>query len=642
MHHVEILKKNDVSANVPEPPCSLLHDAIIQIETLRVLFPDYEFTEIVHEGGQGFVYQAFHTHTQRMVAIKVLQKGSYTSSDQRSRFSQEIEIISQLRHPHIVTLYHGGLARDRLFYTMEYIEGLSIDDYCYVNALSLSDTIELFIQVCEAVNYAHQQGILHRDLKPTNMIVDTERQARILDFGLAKKLLQSADSTHTLPGQVLGTLPYLNPEEVWPSKETVDTRSDIYSLGIVFYELLTGEFPYQVSGEISQVFWNIIHQEPAPLHQRLKESNSPGRFSTKEISADLEAIVQHTLAKEKHHRYQSVAALIDDLRRYLNNEAVYARQSQQFYLLKKALQKHRILVLTTLLISLIMISALITISVFWQRAEHIAEIAQAGLRMGAQTRLGSTARDEGRVDEALIMFETANKIAALSSFDPLIARFDFEAHLQQAQIYLDQRQISSAQEHAQAAGQLVDRLISVYGHDAEWQRLKGFSNWINGQILAAKGEWNEAIVEYEKSISIRRQLARVDNSNTSLWRELANVHAVLGKAYRHINNADQAELNYLAEYDIYLKLYDSNPTSLNQYIDILFSYNHLASWYISKNTPNDDRIALEWIERSDRLIKNVTSDQPITARLADIVLLDKANKSNSVLIGRRNTTRLSP
>ncbi len=313
---------------------------------LQSKLPGYELLESIHSGGQGMVFRAVQTTTKRMVAIKVLLYGPFASAQQRRRFAREVELISRLEHPHIVTLYDSGEVGGMHFFAMEFIEGLPIDDYALVYNLSVKTLVQLMIKVCDAVGHAHQRGVIHRDIKPSNVLVDADGQPHVLDFGLAKTLtgftLGDNAPSVSMTGQVLGTLPYLSPEQATGSEQAIDVRTDIYSLGVLLYRLLTDAYPYPVDGTADEVRANITGFVPRPVRKTLRDERLESRFQPGDISPDLEAVVLKTLEKDKTRRYQSADALASDLRRYLSGEAVQARGSNRFYVFRKTAYKHRV------------------------------------------------------------------------------------------------------------------------------------------------------------------------------------------------------------------------------------------------------------------------------------------------------------
>lgn len=309
---------------------------------LRRALTNYEILERVRYGGQGAVYRAQQLATKRVVAIKVLLDGPLATDRQRARFEREAELTSRLQHPNIVTLYEYGICRKRPFLALEYIEGLPINDFVLLHDLSPCQIVATWAKVCQAVHCAHQTGIIHRDLNPSNILVDERGEPHILDFGLAKDTrADNGSGRFSGTGQVVGTLPYLSPEQAGGLDGRVDVRSDVYALGVVLYELLTGSFPYTVDGDWSAVRDAIVSIEPLPLRQALKQA-SPDRLPDLDgVNRDLEMVLHKALSKDKDARYQSADALADDLERYVTGEAVAARAKHRLYALRKLLRRYR-------------------------------------------------------------------------------------------------------------------------------------------------------------------------------------------------------------------------------------------------------------------------------------------------------------
>ena len=312
----------------PEPS----NDTVVDLEPsprspIANSIEGYEILSEIHRGGQGVVYKAVQKATKRVVAIKVMLQGSHATARQRHRFEREIDLVASLQHPNIVTVYDSGTTGEGLhFFAMEYIHGKTLTSYLADHPVTLNETLRMFRKICAAVNYAHQRGVIHRDLKPGNVRVDTNGEPHVLDFGLAKAAGNqlSNGAPVTVSGEFMGTLHYASPEQTRGEPGLVDTRSDVYSLGVMLYEVLTGEFPYPVDGQIDQVFNNI-------------RTATPKRPSTirRHFNNELETIVLKPLAKEKERRYQSAADLGNDIDRFLSGVEIDAKSDSLPYILRK-------------------------------------------------------------------------------------------------------------------------------------------------------------------------------------------------------------------------------------------------------------------------------------------------------------------
>jgi eukaryotic-like serine/threonine-protein kinase len=288
------------------------------------------------EGGMGTVYEAEQDNPRRTVALKVIRAGR-TSAELLSRFRHEAEILARLKHPGIAQVYEAGIGDDgRPFFAMEFIAGMPLDEFSRGRGLDPRARLELLAKVCDAVQHAHDKGVVHRDLKPGNILVDDSGQPKVLDFGVAHvtaaELLTTAGRTQA--GELLGTLSYMSPEQIAGDPARLDGRSDVYTLGVILFELLAQRLPYhldQLPGhEVARV---IQEQEPS----RLGSINTLYR-------GDVEIIVGKALEKVKSRRYASAGDLASDIRRYLRGEAILARPASALYQLRKFTRRHKALV----------------------------------------------------------------------------------------------------------------------------------------------------------------------------------------------------------------------------------------------------------------------------------------------------------
>ena len=312
----------------------------------------YEIRQEIYRGGQGVIYEAVHGATKRTVALKVLLAGALATTRQRNRFEREIEIVGGLQHPNVVTVYDSGTTQDgRHFFAMELIDGVPLDEHLRQRGpRSVERVLELFRQVCAGVAYAHRCGVIHRDLKPANILVDRLGHARILDFGLAKSFgddgAVATARRITVTGEFMGTLAYASPEQVSGEPGLIDVRTDVYSLGVILYEMLTGRSPYPVTGRLDEVVKSIAETQPrspSSWYRRARRSKTgepPGRPAPLRVGADTGTVVLKALAKRPDDRYESVSALAADVDRLLTGRPISARPDSHVYVLWKAVTRH--------------------------------------------------------------------------------------------------------------------------------------------------------------------------------------------------------------------------------------------------------------------------------------------------------------
>ncbi|UCH70823.1 MAG: protein kinase, partial [Candidatus Bathyarchaeota archaeon] len=354
----------------------------------------YEILRILGEGGMGVVYLARQkVPVQRLVALKIVKPGM-DSKRVIARFEAEEQALALLDHPNIAQVYDAGATNDgHPYFSMEYVEGLSISEHCDKCRLSIEERLRLFIQVCEGVQHAHQKGIIHRDIKPSNVLVYTDGNKplpKIIDFGVAKALTAplTERTLFTEQGQLLGTPEYMSPEQAEMTSQDIDTRSDIYSLGILLYELLTGTTPFskkelRLAGylEMQRV---IREGEPAKPSTKLstlgatltdiaKLRSSNPNLLRKTIRGDLDWIVMKSLDKNRKRRYESVGVLAADVQRHLNDDPVLARPPSTAYRLRKLLHKHRLRVVVSLA-GVVMVVVLAVTLVMWN--ENLNRLVQ--------------------------------------------------------------------------------------------------------------------------------------------------------------------------------------------------------------------------------------------------------------------------
>lgn len=274
-------------------------------------FGDYELVEKIAQGGMGIVYKARQISLNRIVAVKMILSGQLASKDDVQRFQIEAEAAARLDHPNIVPIYEVGKHEDQHYFSMGYVEGDSLAAMIRSKSIERLTAIKLFKTVTEAISYAHAKGVIHRDLKPSNILLDAEGQPRVTDFGLAKQVESDSDLTAT--GQILGTPSYMSPEQADGSATAIGPLADVYSLGAVLYELLSGRPPFQASTAVGTLK-QVMEREPDSL-----------RDLDPNIPRDLETICLKCLQKSPQSRYDSAEQLTDELGRFLSGEPIRAR-----------------------------------------------------------------------------------------------------------------------------------------------------------------------------------------------------------------------------------------------------------------------------------------------------------------------------
>lgn len=347
----------------------------------------YEILGEVHRGGQGVVYRAVAQSTGREVAIKVAFEDIQIEGKRPHRFNREVELASKLKHPSIIAIFDSGTTPDgRCYFVMDYVHGLPVDQYVRERELGLTRTLELFVAVCEAVNHAHQRGVIHRDLKPSNILVDADGVPRVLDFGLAKALAGMGgqfSSVVSVAGQLLGTVPYMAPEQLAGRLQAADIRTDVYALGVLLYEVLSGCLPYDLDLPASDMLRCITEGEPTPPSRRWNpvtgvegQASVRRRLAGCPVDDELDAIVLRAMAVEPDRRYQSADNMARDVQRYLSGEPVEAKRDRGLYVLRKLLNRYRLAVASAAGTVLLLAVALTVITSLYVKVHEQQRLTQ--------------------------------------------------------------------------------------------------------------------------------------------------------------------------------------------------------------------------------------------------------------------------
>jgi serine/threonine protein kinase len=514
----------------------------------------YKLLSILGEGGMGIVYLAEQEQPiRRRVALKVIKPGM-DSNRVIARFEAERQALALLDHPNIAHVYDAGTTEaGRPYFVMEYVKGLPITEYCDHHKLAIEDRLNLFRQVCLAVHHAHQKGIIHRDMKPSNILVslqDDQAIPKIIDFGVAKAIAQPLTERTLLTedSQLLGTPEYMSPEQADMATEDIDTRSDIYSLGVLLYVLLTGVLPFDSdtlrTGGIEHIRQIIRETDPKTPSTRLTKLGDEARkiaenrrteirTLAKHLHKELEWIPLKAMRKERAERYQSASELADDIGNYLNGKPLIAGPLSNVYRLKKFVRRNKALVsgvtaILTVLVAGIVVSTLLAIGQARARSE-----AQAIADFLKNDVLSSVSPNKAKGSEITVRYildAASENLEGKFKKEPLV-----EASIRDTLgwTYRMLGESKAAEPHLERTLQL--RQDHLGASNVETLESMGRLAWLRCE----QGRNMEAAELLEKGLSISRRLWGDGNAQAL---DFANT---LGCAYKDLGRCDEAEQLYI-------------------------------------------------------------------------------------------------
>ena len=402
----------------------------------------YAIKGAIGAGGMGSVYLAQQDSPKRDVAIKVMNAGVVSRKAMR-RFEFEAQTLGKLQHPSIAQIYEAGTYDDgsgaRPFFAMEYVAGAKeLNDYVADNDIDQRTRLELFCAACEGVEYGHRRGVIHRDLKPGNILVDEVGNPKIIDFGVARSTDSDSVSATlaTEAGQLIGTLQYMSPEQVELDPGELDTRSDVYALGVMLYELLVDRMPYDLTGtSLTQAASRIREIQP----RRLGEINAS-------LKGDLETICLKALEKDREQRYQSVNDLAEDVRRYLSDEPIMARPPTRTEQIRRFVRKNKAASIATCVAGTALIGLLLVLILF---------------AVGAMLTVGTIKKQRDAAEQARQYADTQRTLA-----EEKTAEVQKQAEEMQVMVNFQARQLSGINVTAMGAS-LKERMIEQFEVDAD-------------------------------------------------------------------------------------------------------------------------------------------------------------------------------
>lgn len=575
----------------------------------------YKILREIGRGGMGAVYLAERDdeHYRQQVAIKLIKPGLGGDLIRR-RFRNEMQILAELNHANIARLFDAGETSDgQPYLVMEYVEGSPINRYCDDAQLSTEQRLNLFCTVCAAVQYAHQHLVIHRDIKPGNILVTSDGVPKLVDFGIAKLLDQTSSTDLTATAMPFMTPHYASPEQL--RAESVTTATDVYSLGVVLYELLSGKSPYRFKSRIPhEMAKTICEDEPEKTHKRL--------------NADLDNIVLMAMRKEPQRRYTSAEQFADDIRRHLNGLPVRARQDTFAYRAGKFIRRQKVAVAAAALVAITLLVGIIATT--WQARVARAERARSERRFNEVRQLANS-----------IVFEVHDSVVNLPGSTPARSLI-----VQRGLQYLDslakdaagdrglQRELAAAYEklgavqytptvahlgdlhgalasHRKAAA-LREALVAAEPSNRDYQRDLLDSYWFIATLVGAQGDMSQELEILRQQLPARRDLAASEQSGFLDRYNLAATYTAIGNLLMQMGDPtgmleNQREALRLREE---IAALDSDTARAQRAVTISYEYLGLAL-----DHAGDTNGALEMQQRGLQVRESLVAADPLNTDL---------------------------
>jgi tetratricopeptide (TPR) repeat protein len=594
----------------------------------------YTLVEKLGEGGMGEVWVAKQSEpVKRKVALKLIKTGM-DSKAVLARFEQERQALALMDHPHIARVLDGGLTpTGQPFFVMELVNGLPLNRFCDEARLTPRQRLELFVPICQAVQHAHQKGIIHRDLKPANILVtliDAKPVPKVIDFGVAKatagKLTDETLSTQF--GAVLGTLEYMAPEQAGYSGEDIDTRADVYSLGVILYELLTGLRPFDSrrlrQASLTEAIRILREEEPSRPSTRLSaEESLPSLAALRQtepkklmalLRGELDWVVMKCLEKQRERRYETVNGLARDIQRFLADEPVEARPPSAGYRLGKFLRRNKGPVLAAGLVVLALVGGIIgtTLGMLHAEARRVeAEHARDRTWQALDAMTSSVTGDSLSMQAALSDEQKRFLRQVLTYYQELAGEHadDEASRFRTAQaagrVGLIEYSLGRKAEGEIAFRQalsLYEKLAADFPAVPQYRLELAASHYNLGNLLADLGKREEAQEQYRQALALREKLAADFPAMPQYRQELATSHNNLGLLLAGLGKRPEAEEQYRRALALKEKLAADFPAAPEYQVDLGGAYCNFGNLIRAGGQPGK---SLEWFAKAIRVLTAV-------------------------------------